>query len=65
MGQLIKLKHIQIYGNSTQTFLYTYTYDHAGRLKTTRHQLNDGLSVTLIDNEYDELGRLIANKRNG
>jgi RHS repeat-associated protein len=50
---------------STQTELYTYTYDHAGRPLTTKHQLNGGAEVLLIDNEYDELGRLKTNKRNG
>lgn len=65
-GQPIKRKHIHsVVGNITQTELYTYTYDHAGRLLTTKHQLNNGISITLVNNEYDELGRLKCNKRNG
>ena len=31
----------------------------------TVHQLNDGSNVTLVDNEYDEFGRLKCNRRNG
>lgn len=65
-GQATKYKHIHsATGKATQTELNTYTYDHAGRLLTNVHQLNDGTSVTLVDNQYDSLGRLLSNKRNG
>ncbi|EGJ99791.1 MULTISPECIES: DUF6443 domain-containing protein [Dysgonomonas] len=56
-------------GKTTQTEVYTYTYDHAGRLLTTTHQLTDGTTVkpqvTLAENTYDELGRLKTNKKGG
>ena len=52
-------------GKSTQTEEYTYTYDSAGRLLTSKHILNGKPSVTLADNEYDCIGRLKANKRSG
>ncbi|MDR0939418.1 MAG: RHS repeat-associated core domain-containing protein, partial [Mediterranea sp.] len=65
-GQPTKRKLIHsATGKPTQTELYAYTYDHAGRPLTTTHQLNGGEVMTLADNEYDELGRLVANKRNG
>lgn len=35
-----------------------YTYDHAGRLKNTHHQVNDREAFTLTINSYDELGRI-------
>ncbi len=56
-------------GEGKQTEVYTYTYDHAGRLLTTTHQLTDGTTarpqVTLADNTYDELGRLKYNQKGG
>ena len=58
-------KHIHsASGQSTQTEIYTYSYDHAGRLKKTQHQLNGGTTVTLVDNVYDQIGRLESVKRN-
>lgn len=44
---------------------YTYSYDHAGRLLSEEHQLNNGRKVSLVENAYDELGRLSSTKRNG
>ena len=48
-----------------QTDNYTYTYDHAGRLLTTRHRLNGGSEVTLRSNTYDSLGRLATCTQGG
>ncbi len=45
--------------------LYTHIYDSQNRLLTTKHQLNEGTEMTLVDNTYDELGRLVTNERNG
>ncbi len=50
-------------GKTTQTEIYKYTYDHAGRLLTTTHQLNSGTVTILAKNEYDELGRLKSNQK--
>ncbi|WP_163355460.1 DUF6443 domain-containing protein [Dysgonomonas sp. 25] len=38
--------------------LYTYTYDHAGRMTETKHKINDQPEISLAKNTYDELGRL-------
>jgi RHS repeat-associated protein len=66
VGQPTKRKVVHsATSKATQTELYIYTYDHAGRPLTTKHQLNGGAEVLLVDNEYDELGRLKTNKRNG
>lgn len=51
-------------GKTTQTELYTYAYDHAGRLLTTKHKLNTGSEVMLAQNTYDELGRLSTSTAN-
>lgn len=65
VGNLTKRKHIHsAAGKVAQTETYTYAYDHVGRLLTTKHEYKN-LITTLVDNEYDELGRLKANKRNG
>ena len=71
-GQPTKKMHIHTKdanGGGKQTEVYTYTYDHAGRLLTTTHQLTDGTTVrpqvTLVDNTYDELGRLKSNQKGG
>jgi RHS repeat-associated protein len=42
---------------------YEYEYDHAGRLLSTTYTPNNGTSVVLAENTYDELGRLIEKKR--
>ena len=52
-------------GKSTQTEVYAYTYDHAGRLKKETYQLNGATAVSLAENTYDELGRLKTNKKGG
>ncbi|GAB6009972.1 DUF6443 domain-containing protein, partial [Dysgonomonas reticulitermitis] len=65
-GQPTQRKHVhQATGKTTQTEVYTYTYDHAGRLLTTKHKLNTAAEVTLAENSYDELGRLKTNKKGG
>lgn len=46
------------------TELQTYRYDHAGRLKENRHQLNGTNQIMAILNEYDEIGRLKSVERN-
>ncbi|NCC11119.1 MAG: hypothetical protein EOM31_11625, partial [Bacteroidia bacterium] len=62
----IKMQHIHsANGKPTQTELYSYEYDHAGRLLKTKHQLNGGTETLLASNSYDELGRLQSNQRNG
>ena len=44
---------------------YSYTYDHAGRLLTTTHQLNGKAARTLLSNSYDEAGRLTGTTQGG
>ncbi|MFV0312259.1 MAG: DUF6443 domain-containing protein [Dysgonomonas sp.] len=71
-GQPVKKMHVHTKdanGSGKLTELYTSTYDHAGRLLITTHQLTDGttvkLQVTLAENSYDDLGRLKTNKKGG
>ena len=44
-------------GKPTLTEVTEYTYDHAERLTKVEHTLG-GVTVTLVSNTYDELGRL-------
>ncbi len=48
-----------------QKEVYTYGYDEADRLKTVTHRLGSLDPVVIVNNEYDEFGRLKTNKRNG
>ena len=45
-------------GNEILSDSYTYEYDHAERLVNALHRLGDAQEVILIDNVYDDLGRL-------
>lgn len=64
-GNVLKRQHThQGAGAAPQTETYTYIYDQAGRLVTTRHKLNAADEVTLHQHTYDERGRLIK-KTNG
>ncbi|WP_291529133.1 DUF6443 domain-containing protein [Bacteroides sp. UBA939] len=65
-GQILKRKHVHAaMGKSTQTEVYTYTYDAAERLTTVKHKLNTGSEITIAANTYDELGRLKTTQHNG
>ena len=62
-GTVATRKHIHTAtGQSTQTELYTHSYDGVDRLLSTTHKLNNNTSVTLTLNTYDEVGRLATKK---
>tara|TARA_R110002072_G_scaffold236366_1_gene393964 strand:- start:1347 stop:5780 length:4434 start_codon:yes stop_codon:yes gene_type:complete len=48
--------------NQTITLNQRYTYDHAGRLKKTFHQINQQSEILYSENFYNELGQLIDKK---
>ena len=52
-------------GQASVTEVHTYTYDLANRLLKSVYQLNDNAPITLVDNVYDEAGRLLVDRRNG
>ena len=52
-------------GKLTAEESYCYTYDALDRPLQTRYSINNGQSVMLADNRYDELGRLQSDRRNG
>ena len=45
--------------------VYSYFYDHAGRLEQTEHELNGRPPVVLAENQYDELGRVQDKRYHG
>ena len=66
VGNVIERAHVhQAAGKALQMEIYKYTYDHAGRLLTTTYKLNEEAEMTLVNNVYDELGRLKTDRRNG
>ena len=60
-GQPLKVKQTR----GTETEVFAYTYDNADRLLTATYRLNDLPEETLADNVYDEVGRLVSERRNG
>lgn len=64
-GQPIKRLHEHSTTNINQTNeLYSYDYDHAGRLIKTRHKLNNGSEIIIAQNTYNELGQLLSTQAN-
>lgn len=64
-GQPVKKLHEYSFITSDQTNeIYSYDYDHAGRLIETRHKLNEGSEIIISQNTYNELGQLISTQIN-
>ena len=65
-GHVTMRRHTHsISGLPTQTETCTMTYDHAGRLTQTTHQVNNGSAVTLCSNTYNELCQLASSTQGG
>ncbi|WP_148372969.1 RHS repeat domain-containing protein [Bacteroides bouchesdurhonensis] len=64
-GNPTQVRKVHTVGADTRTEVYTYTYDQAERLLRTTYQLDNAAVVTLVDNTYDEVGRLKSDSRNG
>ena len=52
------LRHQTDLEHDTLSDRYAYEYDHAERLVKVSHRIGDSPEVTLINNVYDDLGRL-------
>ncbi len=50
------------FASSTRTVIRKFEYDHAGRVKKVRHQIDTSPKVYLLANEYNELGQLVDKK---
>ena len=65
-GSPLKEKHVHsASGKDGVTEEHLHTYDLANRLVKTTYQLNNDNPIVLIANVYDEIGRLMTDKRNG
>ena len=65
-GQVLKRRHEHsAAGHTPVTEVYDNTYDHADRLLTTTCSINGSAPYTLVNNSYDEVGRLVGDQRNG
>lgn len=53
------LKSLQSHAGSTMVVQKEFTYDHAGRLTRSYHQINNGPKVLLSELKYNELGQVI------
>ena len=65
-GSPVKEKRVHsVPGQDIITEVRNHTYDLANRLLQTTYQFNDDAPVILVDNVYDEIGRLKTEKRTG
>lgn len=61
-GQSSVLNARSSFSASSHVTVRAYDYDHAGRLLSTWHKLDNGTDILLSKNEYNELGQLIDKK---
>ncbi|WP_262352043.1 RHS repeat domain-containing protein [Bacteroides bouchesdurhonensis] len=64
-GNPTQVRKVHTVGADTRTKVYTYTYDQGECLLKTTCQLDNAAAVTIVDNTYDEVGRLKSDSRNG
>lgn len=58
-GKLLQTRRTYVVNGVTRYVLETFTYDHAGRLLTVAHNTNGAGNITLVKNDYNELGELV------
>ncbi|MFY0602125.1 MAG: fibronectin type III domain-containing protein [Cyclobacteriaceae bacterium] len=61
-GKVLQTKTIHGNGTDTMPILRTLDYDHADRVLSVRHKIDDQDEVILLSNEYNELGELVDKK---
>lgn len=60
-GQPLKrLSTHEVAGKTTQTELYSYDYYKTGQVNNVWHKLNNGDNTRIINNTYDDIGRLTS-----
>ncbi|MCW3787915.1 DUF6443 domain-containing protein [Plebeiibacterium sediminum] len=62
VGKVKDSKTVNVFQGTTKIIDERFDYDHAGRLLKHYHKINDKGEVLLVDNTYDELGKLITKK---
>ena len=65
-GNVLKRKTIHVKSDGSQvTEVRTMTYDNMGRLLTVGHSVGGSVAKTVSDRQYDRIGRLSGDNRNG
>jgi RHS repeat-associated protein len=59
-GSLKKSTRVHVANSVTTAIVNRYAYDHVGRKKTTKSQINGGQEVTLSSLTYNEVGQLAS-----
>ena len=59
------LKHCDTRNSELLSEVYTYEYDHAGRMKKKYHAINGGTAKLMASYRYDNLGRLLTKNTAG
>lgn len=62
VGKVLKTKSTHVTTSESTDITRILTYDHAGRLLKTYHQVDEEDEVLLSRNEYNELGQLVTKK---
>jgi len=65
VGKVEKTKHEHTTSDNSETMRENYQYDHAGRLISTTHKINNEQEVVLNKMKYNELGQLIEKNLHG
>jgi RHS repeat-associated protein len=60
--RLTDTKNTHSIGSTTYTTTRRFVYDHAGRLWKSYHRVNTDTEILLSENEYNEIGQLVAKK---
>lgn len=65
-GKVMETKRTYVVNGVERSVKETFTYDHSGRLLTTKHSANDPSvnpsEVMIVKNEYNEIGELVDKK---
>jgi RHS repeat-associated protein len=62
VGKVLASKRTYLVNAVSDYVMETYDYDHAGRLNWVKHSVNDGPSIVMAKNDYNELGQLVDKK---
>lgn len=62
VGRVLKTKSTHVTTSESTDITRIFAYDHAGRLLSVKHDIDGDREVTIVSNQYNELGELIKKK---
>ena len=65
IGQIIKNSSYHDSGSDSKLVTRRFEYDHAGRLLSTYHKMNNGTEILIASNSYNDRGELISKDLHG